>query len=209
MKFLFDLIPVLVFFVAYYGAGHMPDTASALTSAVLGDLGLGTDFPPAQAPILLATAAAIVATFGQVLWLLLRGKKVDKMLWISLSIIVVMGGLTLALRDPTFIKWKPTLLYWAFAVVLLGSQLFFGRNLIRSAAQDQIVLPESVWRNLNLSWAGFFVFMGVLNLYVAFNFTEDTWVKFKLIGGMGLMLLFALAQGLVLSRYAEQPEEGK
>lgn len=206
MKLLFDLIPVIVFFVAYTVAGRVPDTAMAITSSILDHLGMGTDFPPRQAPILLATALAIVATIGQVLWLMLRGKKVDRMLWISLAIIVVMGGATLALRDPKFIMWKPTVLYWAFAAVLLGSQWFFGKNLIRAMTQNQIVLPEGIWRNLNLSWVGFFVFMGVLNLYVAFNYTEETWVRFKLIGGMGLMLVFALAQGFFIARHAEHVE---
>lgn len=205
MKLLFDLIPVIVFFAAYFVAGKSPDSATALASRMLDALGLGTDLPASQAPILLATALAIVATAGQVVWLMLRRKPVDKMLWISLAIIVVMGGATLAFRDPTFIKWKPTVLYWAFAVVLLGAEALFGRNLIQAAAKGQILLPQPIWTRLNWSWVGFFVFMGVLNLYVAFSFSEETWVKFKLIGGMGLMLVFALAQGAYAARHATEP----
>lgn len=207
MKLLFDLIPVIVFFAAYFVAGKSPDSATALASRMLDALGLGTDLPATQAPILLATALAIVATIGQVLWLALRRKPIDKMLWISLAIIVVMGGLTLAFRDPTFIKWKPTVLYWAFGAVLLGADLFLGRNLIQAAAKGQILLPPAIWTRLNWSWVGFFVFMGVLNLYVAFNYSEETWVKFKLIGGMGLMVVFALAQGAYAARHAIEPPE--
>jgi intracellular septation protein len=209
MKFLFDLIPVFVFFVAYFFAERSPDAAAAMTSSLLGALGLGTELPPKQAPILLSTFCAIVATFGQVGWLMLRRKPIDKMLWISLGIIVVMGGLTLAFRDPTFIKWKPTVLYWAFGATLLISERIFKRNLMRSMTQGQFEMPDRSWVLLNLSWVGFFIFMGVLNLWVAFNFSESTWVKFKLFGGMGLMVVFALGQGFVLARHLEHHEERK
>ena len=209
MKILFDLIPVFVFFLAYFGAGQWPEDAARATGAILGGLGLGQDLPASQVPILLATALAIVATAGQVLWLVARGRKVDRMLWISLAIIVVMGGLTLAFRDATFIKWKPTLLYWAFGIVLLFSERVLGKNLIRSMTQSQFSLPDPVWSRLNLSWVGFFAFMGALNLAVAFNFEEATWVKFKLFGGMGLMFVFALAQGMFLARHVQDHEAGE
>lgn len=208
MKLLFDLFPVIVFFVSYFVAGLDPEAATAFMATLLGHLGLGTDVTAKQAPILVATAAAIVATVGQVLWLLLRGKKVDNMLWIGLTIIVVMGGATLILRDATFIMWKPTALYWAFSVVLVGAQLFFRKNLIQAMLGKQIKLPDPIWTRLNLSWAAFFAVLGVVNLYVAFNYSEPTWVKFKLFGVMGLMLVFSLGQGLFLSRHIE-PDEGK
>ena len=155
-----------------------------------------------------ATGVTIAATFAQIGWLLLRKKKIDVMLWVSLGIVVVAGGLTLLLHDETFIKWKPTILYWAFAIGLGGSSLLFGKNLIRSVLESQVKLPDPVWKNLNLAWIGFFIFMGCANLAVAFAFdlSTDTWVNFKLFGGMGLMLLFALAQGLVLSKYSEEKE---
>jgi intracellular septation protein len=159
-----------------------------------------------QGPILLATAVAIVATICQVGWLLLRKRKVDAMLWISLAIIVVMGGATLLLRDPTFIKWKPTVLYWAFAVVLLGADLLLSKNMIRSMMQAQMSLPDAVWTRLNLSWVLFFAVMGVANLYVAYNYSESTWVNFKLFGGIGLMVVFVVIQGVMLSRFLESEE---
>ena len=173
MKFLFDLFPVILFFAAFQ----------------LWD-------------IYVATGVAIAASFAQIGWLALRGKRIDPMLWASLAIIVVFGGLTLALRDKTFIQWKPTVLYWLFAAVLTGGALT-RRNLIKAMMSKQIALPEPVWAKLNWSWVGFFALMGVANLYVAYNFSESAWVNFKLFGGLGLMLLFVLAQGLVLSRYAE------
>ena len=177
MKFLFDIFPVVLFFIAFKLGG-----------------------------IFIATGVAIAATLAQVGWLLARRRKIDKMLWISLAIIVLTGGLTLILHDETFIKWKPTVLYWAFAAGFAGSAVFFRKNLIHSLLAEQISAPDFVWRRLNLSWIGFFVFMGFANLGVAFafNLTTETWVNFKLFGGIGLMLAFVLLQGLMLSKYAEE-----
>jgi len=208
VKLLFDLFPVLLFFLAYMAGKRAPETASALVGGALGALGAGSAVGLELGPILLATVVAIVATFGQVGWLMARGRKVDKMLWISLAIIVVMGGATLWLRDPTFIKWKPTVLYWTFAGALLGADLLLGRNLIRAMLAQQITLPDAVWTRLSLSWGAFFIAMGALNLYVAFNFSESIWVNFKVFGGMGLMLVFVLVQGMYLARFVEH-EEGK
>jgi intracellular septation protein len=177
MKFLFDLFPVILFFIAFK-----------------------------VADIYTATAVAIAATFVQVGWLKLRGKRVEPMLWASLAIIAVFGGATLLLQDETFIKWKPTVLYWLFGAVLAGA-LVLRRNLVRAMLSEQVQLPDPVWSRLNWSWIGFFAFMGALNLYVAYNYSTDNWVNFKLFGGMGLMLLFVLAQALVLSKYVEEKDE--
>lgn len=196
MKLLFDLLPVILFFGAYKFAGANPETAHEFAAAWLGG-GISST----QAPILIATAVAIVATFGQIAWVWLRHRKVDTMLWVSLAIITVFGGATLFFHNPTFIKWKPTALYWLFAGVLAVSELAFGRNLIRKMLEAQVRLPDNVWSRLNVAWATFFGLMGVLNLYVAYTFSEEAWVNFKLFGGMGLMLLFVLAQGFYLSRH--------
>ena len=178
MKFLFDLFPVILFFVAFKFAG-----------------------------IYAATAIAITATFGQIGWLKFRRKKVDTMMWVSLGIIVVFGGATLYLQDETFIKWKPTVLYWAFSIALAGAQLAARKNLIRAVLGEQIQLPEPVWTRLNWSWAGFFAVMGGINLYVAFNYPTDTWVNFKLFGGMGLMVVFVILQSVYLARHLQEKEQ--
>jgi intracellular septation protein len=211
MKLLFDMFPVLLFFLAYMGAKQAPEAARGLVAGLLAGVGAGAEVTLQQAPILLATAVAIAATMAQVGWLLARGRKVDRMLWISLAIIVVMGGATLWLRDATFIKWKPTVLYWAFAGVLLGAEYVFARNLIRAMMEKQLTLPDAVWSRLNLSWGVFFILMGVINLFVAYRFSESTWVNFKLFGGIGLMVLFVLLQGMYLSRYVQDDgaAEGK
>jgi len=178
MKFLFDLFPVILFFCAFKVAG-----------------------------IYVATGVAIAATFVQIGWVWFRHRKVDTMLWASLAIITVFGGATLLLHDETFIKWKPTVLYWLFAVVLLFSSTVLRKNLIRRMLEAQVQLPEPVWARLNAAWIGFFAFMGAANLFVAFSYAKDDiaiWVNFKLFGGMGLMLAFIVAQGIYLAKYIEE-----
>ena len=177
MKFLFDVLPVVLFFVAFK----------------LYD-------------IYVATAVAIAATVVQVSWLKLRGRRVDLMLWASLAIIVVFGGATLLLQDETFIKWKPTVLYWVFGVVLAVGMLGFRKNLIRTVLGEQMRLPDPVWARLNWSWVAFFGFMGAANLYVAYNYSTDLWVNFKLFGGIGLMIAFVVAQSLVLAKYLQDEQ---
>jgi intracellular septation protein len=178
MKMLFDVFPVLLFFVAYQFYG-----------------------------IYVATAVAIAATFMQIGWVWLRHRSVDKMLWVSLALITVFGGATLLFRDDTFIKWKPTVLYWLFAAVLAIAAAGFRKNLIRSMMEKQVSLPDDVWGRLLMSWIGFFALMGVLNLYVAYNFSLDAWVNFKLFGGIGLMIAFVLLQALMLSKHIQDKNE--
>ena len=172
MKLLFDFFPVLLFFIAFKAFG-----------------------------IFVATAVAMGATFGQIGFLWWRGRKIDKMLWVSLAVITVFGGATLVLANETFIKWKPTVLYWLFGTALLVASLAFKKNLVRSMMEHQVSLPEEVWKRLQASWIGFFAVMGALNLYVAYNFSTDAWVNFKLFGGLGLMLAFVLLQALMLAKY--------
>lgn len=178
MKFLFDLFPVILFFVTFK----------------LYD-------------IFVATAVAIVASIVQIIWVWWRHRQIEKMMWINLLIIIIFGGATLALQDETFIKWKPTVLYWLFATGLLVSDMVFKKNLIRAMMEKQMVLPLQVWKQLNISWVVFFAVMGLVNLYVAFNFPLDTWVSFKLFGATGLMLVFIVGQILVLNKHLKDDSD--
>jgi intracellular septation protein len=128
------------------------------------------------------------------------------MLWVSLVIIVVFGGATIYFHDEMFIKWKPTVLYWCFALALLGAQLLMRKNLIRSLMGQQMSLPDPVWDKLNLAWSAFFAAMGALNLYIAFNFPLELWVNFKMFGFIALMIAFVIGQTVYLSRYLKEPE---
>ncbi len=202
MKLLFDLFPVILFFATFKYYGSDPEGAAALVGSLLGSAVLDVK----QAPILLATVVVIVATMAQIAWVHFRHGKVDKMLWVSLALVTVFGGLTLIFQDETFIKWKPTMLYWVFAASMIFAALVLKKNPIKAMLGEQLTLPDPVWNKVNLSWTAFFAFMGALNLIVAFNFSTDTWVNFKLFGGMGLMLLFVLGQGLMLSKYIEDKE---
>lgn len=175
MKLLFDLFPVILFFVTFKFAG-----------------------------VFTATAVAIAATFVQVGWVKYRHGKVDTMLWVSLGIITVFGGATLLLHDETFIKWKPTVLYWFFATALLLAPILFKKNLMRELLQEKMTLPVPVWGRLNLAWSIFFLVLGVVNLYVAFNYSTDAWVNFKLFGATGMMLGFVILQSMWLSKYVEE-----
>jgi intracellular septation protein len=153
--------------------------------------------------IMFATGVAIVASICQIAWFRYKGK-VSPVHWLSLAIIVVFGGATLLLQDEVFIKWKPTVLYAAFCAVLAAGKLVWNRDLLAYLLKD-LTLPAGVWTRVTWSWAAFFAAMAVLNWYVAFNFSTETWVNFKVWGGIGLFLVFALAQGLFLARHMTEP----
>ncbi|MDD2408044.1 MAG: septation protein A [Tepidiphilus sp.] len=195
MKLLFDLLPILVFFLAYRVAGLFPEAVAPLGTVLAA--------PPSTLPLVTATAATMLATVAQILALRLRGRPVDRMLWVSFVLVTVLGGATLFLHDPAFIQWKPTALYWSFAAALIGARLL-RRNLIRSAMQAQLRLPDPVWAHLSDLWSGFFLVLGALNLYVAWNYSEAAWVNFKLFGTLGATVLFVLAQSLWLSRHLQE-----
>ncbi len=203
MKLLFDFLPILLFFASFRYAESHKDWAAALANDQLAGLMPGGTVGVDQAPVLLATLVVIVATIAQVLWLKARGKRVDTMLWVSLALIVVLGSATIYFRNENFIKWKPTLLYWAMGLAFWLSPLLFGKNLLRALLGEQFQAPAFVWRNLNFAWIAFFSLMGLVNLWVAFSFSLDTWVSYKLFGGLGLFLAFSVAQAFYLVRYAK------
>ena len=201
MKILFDLFPIALFFGMFKYAGSHVDWAAATATEWLGFMVSGGQVGVKEAPVLLATVVVILATAAQIMWLAARGKKIDTMLWVSLTLVVVLGGATIYFHSENFIKWKPTMLYWAMGTALLVGQVFMNKNGIKSLMGAQMTLPDAVWRKVNFAWVGFFAFMGVLNLWVAFNLTTDMWVNFKLFGATGLMFVFVLLQAVYLGRY--------
>jgi len=215
MKFLFDLLPVILFFVVYKFADGHQEAAHALAVQYMGGLISGGSITAEQSPIMLATAVGIVATVLQILYLLARGRKVDGMLWLSLGVIVVTGGATIYFHDQTFIMWKPTILYWAFALALFVAQVGFRNNLMRKVMEAQIRLPDAVWAKVGYAWMTFFAAIGVLNLvmaFIVFKGNTGAWVNFKLFGITGIFFAFIIVQTLMLSKYIEdqeQPGHGK
>jgi intracellular septation protein len=207
MKLLLDFLPILLFFGTFRFAEANKDSAAAFASDQFGFLVSGGVVGVGEAPVLLATLVVIAATLAQVAVTLLRGKKVDMMLWVSFALVTVLGGATVWFHNETFIKWKPSVLYWVMGLAFWVSQAFFRKNLLQVLIGEQLDLPATVWQRLNFAWIAFFGMMGLLNIYVAYSFATDVWVSFKLFGGIGLMLIFTIAQGLYISRHMKPEAE--
>ena len=208
MKLLLDFLPLVLFFGSFKYAEAHKDWAAAFATDHFGSVVSGGVVGIDEAPVLLATVVVIVATLLQIGLMFARGKKVDLMLWITFVLVVVLGGATIWFHNPTFIKWKPSVLYWAMGLTFWVSQTLFRKNLLQSLIGDQLELPASVWQRLNFAWIGFFGLMGLLNLYVAYSYSTSTWATFKAFGATGLMLAFMLAQGLYLSRHIKPEPDG-
>ena len=178
MKLFFDTLPIILFFVAYKAYD-----------------------------IYVATITAIVAIAAQIAFMLLRGKRPETTQWATLGIIVVLGGATLYLHDEMFIKWKPTAVYWLFALAFLGSRYIGQKTLVERMLGKNLSLPTKIWSNLNFCWVAFFVVMGFLNLYVVYNFDTDTWVNFKLFGILGITFVFILIQAALLAKFIPKNHE--
>jgi intracellular septation protein len=207
MKLLFDFFPILLFFITYKVASTRAADAAAFTTQHLSFVVAGGVVSATEAPVLLATVVVILATLLQVGWVMARGKKVEPMLWVSLALIVVLGGLTIWLRSETFIKWKPTLLYAAMATSFAVAHVVWRKNLLRSVLGAQIKMPDAIWTRMLFWWVAFFSAMAVLNLWVAYNFPTETWVNFKVFGLIGLTFAFTLGQGLVLAKHMQEPSD--
>lgn len=220
MKFLTDLLPVILFFIAYKLHG-----------------------------IYLATLVAIAAAAVQVGWMRWRHGRIEKIHLITLVLLLLFGGLTLALRDPIFVMWKPTIINWLFAGVFLGSFWIGGKPLTERMMGQAVQVPEPIWYRLNWAWVGFFFISGLINLYVIYfgsgfagaqqaliaasgahqidlaqcltafegellklcesaQASEEIWVNFKLFGMMGLTLAFVVAQAFYIARHARSLEAG-
>lgn len=206
MKLLFDFLPVILFFGTFKYAESHKEWASLQATDWLGFMVSGGRVGPDEAPVLLATVVVILATAAQIGWLLARGRKVDTMLWVSLGLVTILGGATIWFHSETFIKWKPSILYWVMGASFWVSSVVFRKNLLQALMGSQIELPTQIWQRLNFAWIAFFTLMGLLNLYVAYTFSTATWVNFKLFGAMGLMLVFMVGQGLYLSRHLKNEE---
>ncbi len=198
MKLLFDLLPLIAFFATYQLARFFPEAAAAFPSA--------STLPTEQLPMLLATAATMLVTAAQILWLRLRGQKIEKMLWITAVLVLGLGAATLFLHDPRFIQFKPTAVYWSFGSALLLARLW-RKNLLQLALAEKVCLAARRWNQLSDAWAGFFFFLGALNLWVAHAFSEATWVYFKMFGTIGLTLVFVILQAWWMTWVSRNEEE--
>lgn len=179
MKFLFDYFPIICFFVGYLLWG-----------------------------IYVATAITIAASILQNAAYWLKHRRFEKMHLITMAVIIVLGGLTLIFHNAMFIKWKPSIIYWIFGGVLLGSHYIGEMPLLKRMLYSKIKLPDFVWKKLNAAWAIFFIFLGFLNIYVAYHYDTQTWVYFKLFGTLGLTFLFVFIQALYMARYmVEKPND--
>ena len=202
MKFLFDFLPVVFFFIAYNFFGDLPPALVDLGNQIPG-VSLSQDNP--KHAIIFATLIIIIATILQNLLHWLTYKKLEKMHLISLGILLVFGSMTVVSRDPDFIKWKVTIFNWIFATVLLGSLYIGKKPLIERMMSHAITVSDDIWKKLTYSWGAFFIFIGVLNYIVAFHFAgvdDKNWVNFKLFGILGLTFTFMIAQGIYLAKHA-------
>lgn len=207
MKFLFDLFPLIAFFAAFKLGGMYEAATHDFVQQYLSGFVSGGLIKADQAPWILATLVGIVATACQVSYLLLRGRKVDGMLWLSLFIFVVFGGASIYLHDDFFLKWKPTLIYWLSGLALLIAHVGFKKNLIRKTMEAQVQLPDAVWNQLLAAWIIFFGAIGALNLFVAFVLYKGdmaAWVSFKAFGATGIFFAFIVAQTLFLSKHIKE-----
>jgi len=204
MKLLTDFLPVLLFFITYFLGNAAPQKAHQIATTLLSGLVRDGAIPVELASILLASAVAIVAITVQIVFMLARRQKIGAVQWVTFVIFLLFGGATIYFHNDAFIKWKPTVLYWLFAVVLFVSSTFLKRNLIRVAMEaNGLRLPEAIWYRLNLSWIAFFALTGLLNLYVAFHLSRNIWVSFKSFGLTGLTLIFVIGQSLLLARHID------
>ena len=207
MKLLFDFFPIILFFVSYYQASFL------IENTFIGQL-IDPTKPDFISATIVATGAAIIASFIQVAIHWFKTHKFERMHIFSLVLITVLGSITIFLGNPAFIQWKPTVLNWLFAGVFLGSMFVGEKPIIQRMMGEHIELPENVWKTLNLSWVTFFFISGAANLYVAFYYNlaapadarMDTWVNFKLFGLMGLTIGFVILQAIYLSRHISEDD---
>lgn len=176
MQFIYEVLPVVLFFLAFKFYG-----------------------------IYVATVVGIIATFAQAVFNRLYFGQWDKKQVITFGVFVLFGGMTLYFHDPIFVKWKPTVIFWIFALIILGSQLFTKKpimqRLMGSMVEGKGIVPEFVWARLNILWAIFFATLGSVNLYIAYHFDNDVWVNFKFYGITAALIVASFFQAIYLARY--------
>ncbi len=207
MKLLLDFFPIILFFVTYKWAGSNPETTSQLLTPLLNTLGSGT-LQAEQAPILAATVVAIVVSCLQALFQKLTGRKVDKIQLIGLGLIIVFGGATLLFQNENFIKWKPTILYWLTSLIFLIAY-WLKKNPVELMLKAQVNMKSVAWSTLLYIWVVFFTLMGFINLAVAYLFSTEIWVNFKLFGTLGATLIFVVVQGIYMNKHIIEPDQNK
>lgn len=178
MKLLFDFFPIVLFFICYKFYG-----------------------------IYVATITIIIASLLQTGTFWLKHRRIEFTHGITLVLVIILGAATLFFHNELFIKWKPTAIYWVFALLFWGSQIMGMKPLLERLMGSKITLPHNIWQRLNLSWAIFFACMGGVNLYVAYYFNTDIWVNFKLFGTLGGTIVFVILQSLYMAKYLKSPQE--
>jgi len=205
MKFFLDFFPVLLFFLVYKFFGDLPPQLVDMANS-LPVVEVNPDEP--RDAIYFATLVLILATILQNITHYLIYRRLEKMHLISLGILIAFGSLTLAFKDPLFIKWKVSIFNWFFGAAIIGSQFIGEKTLIERMMSQAISVPKNIWKQVNMSWGLFFLLVGVVNIYIAYNYSEDTWVDFKLFGVLGMTFVFMILQGVYLAKHA-LPEEAE
>ena len=200
MKLFLDFLPLILFFGTFQYADRNKEWAATLATNWLGFMVSGGIVGTDEAPVLLGTIVMSVITLVQVTLLKMTRRPIHLMLWITLALVIVLGGATIWFHNPIIIKWKPSIAYWALGISFWVSRLF-GKNLLQEMLGAEFELPPVIWQRLNFAWIAFLALMGLLNLYVAYSFSTSTWASFKVFGATGLMLVFSVGQVIYLSRY--------
>lgn len=201
MKLLFDLLPLLVFFVTLEVADMYPAGSVVHATERLGTFVSSGLLGAREAPALLATTLSLAVALVQVMWVRLRGRRVPPALWLGVALVAAVGPAWFWLHTAALVKWKPSVLYWMVGTMLWLSQVLLRRNLVQAMLGDRLRLPHAVWQRVNAAWVGFLGVMGLLNLWVAYNYPTAVWIEFTRFGSVGLLLGFVAAQALVLLRH--------
>lgn len=203
MRLLIDFAPIVVFVLVYYYAPELLELFRPIVSSEVHTY--LTELPKLS----LATAVLIPLTGLQVLLTYALWKKIEKMHLMSFFLVLILGSLTVVLKDKSFIQWKPTVLNWLFALVFLGSHFIGQKPIIERFMDTKLELPKTIWTRLSYAWIGFFIFAGTANILVVFNFSLDFWVNFKFFGMLAITSLFIIAQGIYIAPHLHESSKNE